>query len=168
MNKVFSSQQLDWSNAIGLFIINFGVLNWHLLVYLESRLSKEEFERIKERHFQDRILKIKGLVESGNFSPEQKQEFDEFFQRVTPIRELRNHIAHGHVLVRLLEDLKTWKMTVSLPRDLNASYESGTRHLEFKELTAALDELNTLIKMIENLGGNWRHHQFVSGPTQMQ
>jgi len=28
--------QLDWPSAIGNFILNYGVLDWHVLVFLEA------------------------------------------------------------------------------------------------------------------------------------
>ena len=153
MTPIFSSQRLDWSNAIGLFILNFGQLDWQLLVFLESRISPDEFARIKGKHLQDRIARVKTLVECGPYSDEQRQAFANFFQRIDSIRELRNHIAHGHIFSRLSDDLKTWKVTLSLPKDLDAGGARETRHLEFSELTRALSELSALIEEIQNLSG---------------
>jgi hypothetical protein len=70
-----------------------------------------------------------------------------------PVRELRNHIAHGYTLFRLAKDGKTPAMTLSLPKDVDATYASETRHLEFRELTNALSELTELIEEFKKLSG---------------
>ena len=45
----------DWSSAIGNFIINFGLLDLHVQDFLESLLSAEEFLKVKERPFYERV-----------------------------------------------------------------------------------------------------------------
>lgn len=156
MMPIFASHRLDWSSAIGLFILNFGQLDWQLLVFLESRIPGDELASIKGKHFQDRVARVKALVECGSYSDEQRQAFANLFQRIDSIRELRNHIAHGHILSRLLDDMKTWKVTLSLPKDLDANYTPETRHLEFAELTKALSELTAVIEEFQMLSGDWK------------
>jgi hypothetical protein len=151
--------RLDWPSAIGNFILNYGVLDWHVLVFLEARLPADEFARIKGRHFQDRIALVKSLVVSGQYSDVQRQAFENFFVRLDPIRELRNHIAHGHMLCRWHEDAKTWRISLALPKDLDALDASGTRLLEFGELTKALSELPALIEEFQTLSGSWCEEQ---------
>ena len=147
--------RLDWPSAIGNFILNYGVLDWHILVFLEARLPADEFARIKGKYFQDRITLVKSLVASGQYSDEQRQAFWKFFVRLDPIRELRNHIAHGHMLIRWQEDAMTWKVSLTLPKDLDAPEAPETRHLEFAELTKALIELTGLIEEFNELSDPW-------------
>jgi hypothetical protein len=51
-----------WSSAIGLFIINFGILDLQVQDFLQSTLSPEEFSQFRYRHFQDRVERIKKHV----------------------------------------------------------------------------------------------------------
>ena len=103
--------RLCWSSAIGNFIINFGMLDYLVFEFLESCLPPEEFVAVKREHFQDRIGRIKSHLSGSACPAEWKGRFDKFFDRLDPIRELRNHIAHGHLFVRQNEDTKTLVMT---------------------------------------------------------
>lgn len=152
----FWSARLDWPSAVGNFILIYGVLDWHLFVFLEKRLPPDQFARIRKEHFQERVLRIRKIVGVGDFSEEQKQAFDGFFARLEPIRVLRNHIAHGHLLVRTTENGETPVITLSLPKDLDATEAPGTRHLEFEELTKAQSELAALIDDFQKLTEDWR------------
>jgi hypothetical protein len=147
--------RLDWPSAIGNFILNYGVLDWRVLVFLEARLPAGEFARIKGKHFQDRIALVKSLVASGQYSDEQRQAFGKIFIRLDPIRELRNHIAHGHILSRWQADSKTWKVSLALPQDLDVLDAPKTRHLEFADLLDASAGLTELIGEFQRLTGPW-------------
>jgi hypothetical protein len=147
--------RLDWPSAIGTFILNFGVLDWHILVFLEARLPAEEFTRIKGKHFQDRIALVKSLALSAQCSAEQRQAFGKFFIQLNPIRELRNHIAHGHILSRWQVESKTWKVSLALPKDLDAPEAPETRQLDFDDLIDALASLADLIEDFQKLSGPW-------------
>ena len=155
MTPIFASDGLDWYSAIGRFIINYGALDWHFLVFLEARIPPTEFAGIKEKHFQDRVSRVKFLIESGQYSEEQKAAFWKFFDRVDSIRTLRNHIAHGHLLLLTAVNGKFSTLTLSLPKDLDTNYAPETRHLEFQELTNALSELTALIEEFSDLTGDW-------------
>ena len=55
-----------WSSAIGLFIINFGMLDLHVQDYLETNLPPDEFSRFRDRYFHDRIKRLKEHVASSD------------------------------------------------------------------------------------------------------
>jgi len=154
--------RLDWPSAIGNFILNYGVLDWNLFVFLESRMPPDQFAKIKKEPFQDRIACVKHFVDDCYYSREQKQAFAKFFERLDSIRKLRNQIAHGHLLIRVTEDGKTPALTLSLPKDLDANYAAETRHFEFAELTTALQELTALIEEFQELSGGW-HNETLTG-----
>jgi len=147
--------RLDWPSAIGNFILNYGVLDWHVFVFLEKRMPPEQFAKIKNGHFKDRIARVETLVKNGNFSAEQKREFAKFFQRLDPVRELRNHIAHGHLQVLVTDDGKTPGVALTLPKNLDAADPLESRNLEFQELINALSELPNLIEEFQKLSGDW-------------
>jgi hypothetical protein len=144
-----------WSSAIGLFIINFGMLDLHIQDFLQSTLSPEECSQFRDRHFHDRITRLKEHVTAVNYLPQKKQAMATFFARLEPVRELRNHIAHGLLRIGLAEDQKSWILTLSLPRDLDGSNSPDTRHLTYQELSTAGTALTELIEDFQNLFGNW-------------
>ena len=136
----------QWSSAIGLFIINFGMLDFHVQDFLQSTLSPEEFSQLRDRHFQDRIERVKKHVSKAHYPRQKKQAIAHFFARLEPVRQLRNHIAHGLLRIGLAEDQKSRIITLSLPRDLDGSGCPQARHLTYQELLAAGTELTQLIE----------------------
>ena len=155
MTPVFASNRLDWANAIGLFILNFGTLDLHVQDYLENNLSPEEFAKFKSCHFRDRVERIKAHVSQAGYEPEKWQAMAEFFSRLEPVRELRNHIAHGLLRLTLADDKKAWTITLSLPRDMDGSNSPEARHLTFEKLLNTSTELTALIEDFMKLFGNW-------------
>jgi hypothetical protein len=69
------------------------------------------------------------------------------------MRELRNHIAHGHMNVRF--DPKTKKPMVTLlkAKDVDNANWPATTHLEFTELLVALGTMTELNRELERLAG---------------
>jgi len=147
--------QPTWASTIGRFIINFGMLDMHVQDYLENNLSPQEFAKFRDRHFRDRVERIKAHVSEAGHEPEKRQARDEFFIRLDPIRELRNHIAHGLLRMTLAEGKKTWIITLSLPRDMDGTNSPEARHLTFEELLKASTTLTDLVEDFTNLFGNW-------------
>ena len=45
------SDSLDWSSAIGQFLIKYGTLDYFVFVFLKDHLATEEFANVKEWHF---------------------------------------------------------------------------------------------------------------------
>jgi hypothetical protein len=152
MIRVLPDRQ-SWSSAIGLFVINFSALDLLVQDFLESTLPSEEFLRIKERPFYDRVKRIEAHVSQADYSEEKRQQFEKVFRRLDPIRELRNHIAHGVLRFELAEDQSIKAVTLSLPRDLDGSSSPAALHLEFEELSKALSELTALIEEFKKLTG---------------
>ena len=145
--------RLDWPSAVGNFLLNFGVLDLGVLDFLESSLPPEQFAKVKDWHLRDRIKIIMKHLQTGGYSTAKLDAFERFFIRLEPIRELRNHIAHGTMRLGLTPDQRTWEVTLSLPRDMDGSNTPGAQHLTFKELETALGELPRLIEEFEKLSG---------------
>lgn len=144
-----------WASTIGNFIMNFGMLDWHVQNYLEDNLAPDEFAKFKGRHFRERVERINEHLRQGTFSSEKREEFGKWAARLEPIRELRNHIAHGVMRVALADDMKTGSVTLSLPRDLDETNPPEARHLSFAELFEASTELTNLIEDFQKWVGNW-------------
>jgi hypothetical protein len=151
LELIVPDDRIGWATAIGLFIINFGMLDHQILTFLEERLPQAEFTGIKNWHFKDRLKRVKDLVQSSDLSIERKRGFREFLEVIEPIRDLRNHIARGHLLWRVADDFKTSQMTLSLPKDLDAAESSGPRRLSFEELNTALRRLGEAIETFQRL-----------------
>ena len=143
--------RLDWPSAVGNFLLNFGTLDMGVLDFLKSILPPEEFAKVRDWHLRDRIKVIMKHLQSGRYSRAQMEAFERFLNRLEPIRELRNHIAHGTMRLGLTADQNTWEVTLSLPRDIDGTYSPDARHLSFDELTKALSELTGLIEEFNEL-----------------
>jgi len=147
--------RLTWASTIGLFILDFGTLDLLVQDYLENHLPPEVFARLKDRHFSDRIERIRKDVQQPGFPAAKRAQFEQWSSRLRPIREMRNHIAHGVLRVSLAEDNKTWRMTVSLPRDLDGCESPAAMHLSLEELFKASQQLTALIEDFKAWSGRW-------------
>ncbi len=145
--------RLDWPSTIGSFLLNYGTLDYFVFCFLKDHLAPEEFDKVKEWHFKDRLERIIQYLQEAKFPAEQQRDFTQLVARLEPIRELRNHIAHGHMYFRV--DEKTQKPTVTLfmAKDLDTGWMPDAKHVEFPELLAALKTLNELIEKFQWLAG---------------
>ena len=146
------SDHSDWPSAIGNFILYYGILDYLVFVFLKDHLSEKDFGSVEELHFHDRVQKVAQLVKEG-YPAEQQITVARLVERLNPVRDLRNHIAHGHLYLRF--DAETKKPIVSLLRakDLDAGALPGTKHLEFEELLGASATLKDLIEELERMCG---------------
>jgi hypothetical protein len=144
----------QWSSAIGRYILNFGMLDLLLQDFLQSILPPEEFSRLRDGHFQDRVKRLKDHLTKVD-QPPKKKALAQFFERLEPARQLRNHIAHGLLRIGLAGDKKTWTHTLSLPKDLDGAGARQARHLTYQGLLKAGTELTQLIEDFKSLSGNW-------------
>lgn len=126
------------------------MLDLHVQDFLEALLSPEQFLKMKERPFYDRVERIKQRLGEADCVVVHKTEFEQFFRRLDPLRETRNHIAHGILRIGLAADQRTFVQTLSLPKELDGA---EARHLEFAELLAELKTLNHLIEEFQRLTG---------------
>jgi len=148
------SESLNWSSMIGNVLINFSTLDLLVQDFLQANLSPEEFAKLRVRAFHDRVEGVQKFVRAHP-DPADQHARDQFFVRLEPVRELRNHIAHGLLRVTLAEDQKNWIMTLSLPRDLDGSSSEDARHLTFPELLQASQTLTGLIEDFKKLFGKY-------------
>jgi hypothetical protein len=133
--------RLDWPSAIGNFLLNYGTLDHYVFGFLKDHLSPDEFARFKERRFKERVHRITQHLREEQYPAEQQAAFARLVERLDPIRELRNHIAHGHMYVRF--DSETQKPTVTLfkAKDVDTGLLPDSKHVEFAELQSALTTL---------------------------
>jgi hypothetical protein len=146
-------ERLDWSSAIGNFLINFGTLDYLVFCFLKDHLLSEEFGKIKEWHFKDRLNRMGQHLQEAQSPADQQNEFAQLVTRLEPIRELRNHLAHGHMYVRFDEQTQKPTVTVFKAKDLDTGFLPDAKHVEFAELLTASKELTELIERFQHLAG---------------
>ena len=146
-------ERLDWSSAIGLFLINFGTLDYFVFVFLKDHLPPEEFARVKDWHLKDRLSRIAQHLKDENHPVAEQTALAQLMERLEPIRELRNHLAHGHMYVRLAPLTQKPTVTVFQAKDVDTGWMPDSKHVEFAELLAGLKTLNGLIELFQQLDG---------------
>ena len=144
--------RLDWPSGIGNLFLNFGMLEYLVFVFLKDHLTSEKYETVKEQHLKDRLAKITRYLMDQSYPAEMQASFEELRQRIDPIREIRNHIAHGHLYVRMNAETQL-QVTVFRAKDLDTGLESTSRHIEFSELVSALSALTKIIEEFKRIAG---------------
>jgi hypothetical protein len=147
--------RVSMASTIGLFILNFSTLDLLVQDYLEDNLPAREFVRFKDRHFQERIERIRNHIQQPEFDPKKRDEFERLSSRLESIRQLRNHIAHGLLRLSLIEGPEKWGITISLPRDLDDSNTPDARHLTLEELLIVSKDLTNLIEDFKRWSSEW-------------
>ena len=64
--------RLDWPSAIGNFLLNCGMMEYLLNVFLKDHLSPDVFTRVKEWHFNDRVERIAQFLKVQEYPPGSK------------------------------------------------------------------------------------------------
>jgi hypothetical protein len=147
---VFSSQP-SWASALGTFLLQFGILDYLTHVHLKNNLECAKFSKIAERHFKDRLSAVaEHIGHSG--SAEMKEAFESLLPRIEPIRNLRNHIAHGYILIQENET-GSFELSISLPKDLDQEDAVAAKHVTFDDLQANLKELTSVIETFKKIVG---------------
>jgi len=155
-----------WAWAIGLFIINFGILDLHLQDFLQSILPEEEFSELRNGLFKKRVNRLTEHVKTVDHPIEKQQAVAQFLVRLEHLRDLRNHIAHGPLRTTLPEAEKHLATTLSLPKHFDGSDPPVTRHLPHEQLTSATKKLTELIETFQTLLCNYVVDAVIEIPPQ--
>jgi hypothetical protein len=138
--------RLDWYSAVGLFVINFGVLDYKMFEFLHERLPSGDFQRLREKHFKDRLGAIRECLKTNHYPEAQRAAFDRFTERIDDIRAIRNHIAHGFIYLHWTETEHPPSLMLCNPKDIYAELDPASSRLEFADLANANASLCDLIK----------------------
>jgi len=84
----------------GHFLLNFGTLDYVVLVYLQKHLQPTEFERLREKHFKDRAIRLAEYLREEKYPEDKQIDFESLLMGIDQMRDLRNHIAHSHLYHR--------------------------------------------------------------------
>lgn len=144
--------KLDWPSAIGSFLLNFGSLEYFVFAYLKDRLPVDEFAKVKDWHLKDRLKRVADYLAETRHSQQEQEQFAALAARLTPLRNMRNLIAHGQMHLVGLEGDKP-KIVMLQAKDVDRDDAPAARELEFGELERALTELAALSREFEQLAG---------------
>lgn len=142
--------KIDWFSAVGNLILNFGTLEFLLFSFLEKHLDAGEFEGSKKLHFKDRLSIVANCLEKEGLPTADRKQWDRCVNELESLRQLRNHVAHGHLTVNLLAGVEP-RVTISLPRDLDSPLDGDFRQLGFDELRDGLDQLSKATELFQRL-----------------
>jgi len=143
----------EWRRIIGTFILNFGHLEYLVAVFLKDNLEPAECAKFMERPFKDRVARITKYVDEGDYSQEKREEFALLIKRLDPIRNLRNHIAHGYMCWNMAEQDGTPWVSIVIPKNADQENSPETHRLRFDELRANLTDLDAVIAGVARLAG---------------
>lgn len=145
--------RLDWPSVIGNLLLNFGTLDYMVFVYLKDHLPTEEYLKVREWHLKDRFTRIADHLMEAEASEDEQSRFGDLVKRLDPIREIRNHLAHGHMFTTI--DEKTYQPTVTImkARDLDMHDSPDCDQVHFKDILAAMNELGKIIKELDPIAG---------------
>ncbi len=145
--------RLDWPSATGSYLLGFGSLEYFVTVYLKDHLPAAEFEKVKEWHLKDRLERIRQHL-AGEHRPQLEQDrFAALVERVIPLRELRNHIAHGQMHVRIHPETGEPKVTLLKAKEVDFGGQPEIKELGFAELERALTEIAQVNREFERFAG---------------
>lgn len=142
----------DWHYAIGLFILEFGHLEYLIFVFLEDSLAPEEFAKSGKLHLKDRLLTLHSYAKSA----QRRSQLQSWTARLNPIRELRNDIAHGHLHLSGLGPGETPRITFFASKYIDNDDSPGAKRLTYEDLRRALDSLAQLKDEFYRLTDQWR------------
>jgi hypothetical protein len=146
-------QYLDWPSLVGHVILSFGVLEKVLFDLLVDRTEGVERVRLAKESFQDRVLRLKEMVETDAALRAKVEGLDGFFERLESARVLRNHVAHGVLMHVPGEDSETLVQKLMLPKDASGvAYPEG-RAWCFEEILSESAVLKDLVGEVAGLGG---------------
>ena len=100
-------------------------LEYFVFVFLKDRLPEDEFDKVKEWHLKNRLARIAQCLKDEHRSVEEQTVFADLVERLEPLRELRNHIAHGHIYWRREEESQSPSVTLFKAKDLDTAYLPG-------------------------------------------
>ena len=152
--RLKESASLDvWEQTLGRFILNFGALENILAEFLKNNLDSSEKSESKDGISMIECSGWEQRLRAHDYPKEMRDEFTILVLRLKPIREFRNHIAHGHLLARWVVETETLEISVSLPQDVDRAYLPDTVHVAFEELFSNNNQLTELIEAFKGIAG---------------
>lgn len=140
---------------IGQLLLSYGMLDQLVFNVLQRELPVLEYSAMKKRHLTDRVERMMELLSARAVSKTQHEELKQWCEAFGAARDLRNHLAHGFLLLTTDADMKTPCLKIRQARDLDACGGEGLKQVGFDELSHCFDQLNELIERL----GTWAGYQ---------
>lgn len=137
---------------VGHFLLNFGTLEYLVLILLEKNLSEKEYERISRFHFKDKVVRALDIIGTADPVRLSEEEALKLNEDIETVRVLRNHLAHGHLMTDLVSESGP-RIGVVLARDAVQTSEAEVRTLDISELQQGLDILGRVTNQFRDLCG---------------
>lgn len=139
--------RLDWPSLIGQFLLNFGTLECVVFTFLENQLPREEFEQCRNWHLKDRLSRIERHMRERGYPEDQQLAFSKALERLKEVREIRNDLAHSHLLLR--PDPMTNKLAIRVfnPKHFSSGLEESLGY-DFDDILHAQDALSACIEKL--------------------
>jgi hypothetical protein len=141
----------DLFSAIGLYIVNFGTLEYLTSGYLYDHLPEEEYTRVEKQHFTDRVEKVLSHISAFRQDSATLKAITNFRRKLAPLRDLRNNIAHGYLLVKT-PDQGMPSLIVANPR-IQSLPRATSSDVTLQDIFRALKELDDATEILKSLLG---------------
>lgn len=144
-------KELSWSSFIGLFLINFGHLEFLVSAYLETQLAPAAFAAMKTRPFQERMAAASALLASN---PDKRAAYEKLQAPLEAARQFRNHLAHGYLASVFSREGSNFDMGLIQAKDISNELSPETRRLSFSELEQQVVAICQVIEGFSDLTGS--------------
>lgn len=144
----------EWAFAIGNLILNFGTLDLSVFAFLQTNLSPVEFAKAKEEPFKYRLKRAGKILSLSD-----AKRTADLLKTIEPLREFRNHLAHGLLYVQIDAGTLTPSLTIARAKDQDDCTVFGTRKLIVKDILDAsvrVADANEAFCQLAGIYGNER------------
>ena len=143
----------DLFSAVGLLILNFGSLEYLTFDFLQKELSAVDYARASKLHFNERLDRCFELLAATRPRATTRGGIEEIRRRLKPVRELRNHIVHGYLLVKIDPTSHRLSLWLSNPRESDIIDSEQSKHMSLGEVLLLLEELGEVQRSFEEMLG---------------
>jgi hypothetical protein len=157
-NKFFIPTDMGyWSQSIGGLIINFGIIEFSTLRWIEVLGGEQEAMEARKRKLADRIKSAVALIPDSALSSAAKKQAGDLWDEALKLTAIRNRIAHNPLCITI--DPKNQLAVLSVI-DLKTMTPNGQNPIERLDRTKIADiglrvgeigrRLNDLLTSIPN------------------
>ena len=143
-------KESSWASFIGLFLINFGHLEFLVSAYLETQMAPAAFDAIRTRPYQERLSVAAALLTA---KPDKRAGYEELKASLEAARQFRNHLAHGRLNAVVSPDGTDIDMHLIQANDLSNERGPEPRRLSFIDLERQVIAIGQLLEDFSDLVG---------------
>ena len=133
---------------VGQLLLNFGQLDYLVFCVLQRVLPEKDYQDTKRCHLTDRVNQMIERLTAADAS--RKPHLEQWHAAFLPVRDLRNHLAHGYLQLVLNHDPKLISLRIRQARDWDGE---EVTEVGFDELQQCFEKLSALIEQLQPLAG---------------